>query len=41
MLIVPTFTLGIVSGSILLAWLYRESGGSVFIVALWHATYNL
>lgn len=39
--ILPTFTLGIVSGSILLAWMYRGSGGSVFIVALWHASYNL
>jgi membrane protease YdiL (CAAX protease family) len=39
--IVPTFTLGILAGSILLAWLYRASGGSVFIVAVWHATYNL
>jgi len=27
--------------SYLLTWLYRASGGSVFIVALWHATYNL
>jgi membrane protease YdiL (CAAX protease family) len=39
--IVPTFTLGILAGSILLAWLYRASGGSVLIVAVWHATYNL
>lgn len=39
--IVPTFTLGIVAGSIFLAWLYRASGGSVLIVAVWHATYNL
>jgi uncharacterized protein len=39
--IVPTFTFGIVAGSIFLAWLYRASGGSVLIVALWHATYNL
>jgi hypothetical protein len=39
--ILPIFTFGLVSGSILLAWLYRESGGSVLIVALWHATYNL
>ena len=37
----PAFFLGIVSGSIFLAWLYRASGGSVFIVAVWHATYNL
>src|SRR5919202_4972531 len=39
--IVPILTLGIVSGSILLAWLYRGSGGSVFLVALWHGCYNL
>src|SRR5207245_11380544 len=39
--IIPMFTLGILSGSILLTWLYRGSGGSVFIVALWHASYNL
>lgn len=39
--ILPMFTLGLVSGSILLAWLYRASGGSVFVVALWHGSYNL
>jgi membrane protease YdiL (CAAX protease family) len=39
--ILPIFTLGIVSGSILLAWLYRQSGGSVLLVAIWHGTYNL
>jgi membrane protease YdiL (CAAX protease family) len=39
--ILPIFTLGLVSGSILLAWLYRESGGSVLIVAIWHGTYNM
>jgi len=39
--IVPTFAFGIVSGSIFLAWLYRASGGSILIVALWHGTYNL
>ena len=38
---IPGFLLGIVAGSIFLAWLYRASGGSVFIVAVWHATYNL
>ena len=37
----PGFLLGIIAGSIFLAWLYRASGGSVFIVAIWHATYNL
>lgn len=39
--ILPTFMLGIVAGAIFLAWLYRASGDSVFIVAVWHATYNL
>ena len=39
--IIPSFTLGIVCGSILLTWLYQCSGGSVFIVALWHACYDL
>jgi uncharacterized protein len=39
--LVPMFTLGIVSGSILLCWLYRESGGSVFVPALWHGSFNL
>jgi membrane protease YdiL (CAAX protease family) len=39
--IVPMFGLGVVSGSILLAWLYRGSGGSVLLVALWHTGYNL
>lgn len=37
----PTFTIGIVCGSIFLAWLYRASGGSVLMVAMWHGTYNL
>lgn len=39
--ILPTFMLGIVAGSIFLAWLYRASGDSVLVVAVWHATYNL
>lgn len=38
---IPMFTLGIVCGSILLTWVYRGSGGSIFIVALWHACYDL
>jgi len=38
---VPMFTLGILSGSIVLAWLYRASGGSILLVAIWHANFNL
>jgi membrane protease YdiL (CAAX protease family) len=41
MTLVPMFTLGMVSGSIVLAWLYRGSGGSVLLVALWHGFFNL
>jgi membrane protease YdiL (CAAX protease family) len=37
----PGFFIGIVAGSIFLAWLYRASGGSIFIVSVWHATFNL
>jgi len=33
--------LGLTAGSILLSWLYRASGYSVAIVALWHTTFNL
>jgi hypothetical protein len=39
--LIPMFTLGTVCGSILLAGSYRGSGRSVFLVALWHANYNL
>jgi membrane protease YdiL (CAAX protease family) len=39
-MIVPGFVLGIVSGSIVLAWIYNRSGGSVLAVALWHGSYN-
>ena len=37
----PGFLIGIMAGSIFLTWLYDGSGGSVLIVAVWHATYNL
>ena len=39
--IVPMFLFGMVSGSIFLTWLYRASGGSILMVAMWHGTYNL
>jgi membrane protease YdiL (CAAX protease family) len=37
----PMLTIGLVCGSIFLAWLYRATGGSVLMVAMWHGTYNL
>ena len=39
--VLPMFGLGIIAGSIFLAWLYERSGGSILLVTLWHATYNL
>ncbi|HEX5588819.1 MAG TPA: nitroreductase/quinone reductase family protein [Candidatus Limnocylindrales bacterium] len=38
--IVPMMGLGLVAGSMILTWLYVGSGGSIWIVALWHLTYN-
>ena len=34
------WSLGLVSGSIVLAWLFRGSRGSVLLVAAWHTSYN-
>jgi membrane protease YdiL (CAAX protease family) len=28
-------------GAVVLSWLYNRSGGSILLVAIWHATYNL
>jgi membrane protease YdiL (CAAX protease family) len=33
--------IGLLSGAVVLAWLYNRSGGSILLVALWHAGYNL
>jgi membrane protease YdiL (CAAX protease family) len=32
---------GLTAGSIVLAWLYRRSGGSVLLVSAWHTAFNL
>jgi len=37
----PGFFIGVIAGSIFLAWLYQASGGSICIVSVWHATFNL
>ncbi|MEO8289238.1 MAG: CPBP family intramembrane glutamic endopeptidase [Chloroflexota bacterium] len=34
------FGIGVICGSVLLAWLYNGSGGSVLVVALWHALFD-
>ncbi len=41
MTFLPGFFFGVIAGSIFLGWLYRASGGSVLIVSVWHATFNL
>lgn len=35
------FSVGVISGSVLLAWLYTQSRSSILAVALWHATFDL
>lgn len=36
----PGFAFGVITGSILCTWLYNSAGGSVLVVALWHASFN-
>jgi membrane protease YdiL (CAAX protease family) len=38
--IVPMMGFGLIAGAMILTWLYVGSGGSIWIVALWHLTYN-
>jgi uncharacterized protein len=35
------FTIGIVSGSVVLTWLYYSAGQSILAVAIWHAAYDM
>ena len=35
------FTIGIVSGSVVLTWLYYGAGQSILAVAIWHAAYDM
>jgi uncharacterized protein len=33
--------IGLVCGAVVLTWLYNRSGGSILVVAVWHAGYNM
>jgi membrane protease YdiL (CAAX protease family) len=35
------WVIGLFCGAVVLSWLYNHSGGSILLVAVWHATYNL
>jgi membrane protease YdiL (CAAX protease family) len=37
----PMFALGIIAGAIVLTWLYNTARGSLLMVALWHALFDL
>ena len=37
---VLAFTVGILSGAVILTWLYNSTGGSLLAVIVWHGAYN-
>jgi len=36
----PLFAIGVVTGAVLLTWLYNSTGGSILMVSLWHGSFN-
>jgi membrane protease YdiL (CAAX protease family) len=40
-IMLPGFFIGVLCGAVLFTWLYNGTGGSVFIVAIWHALFDL
>jgi deazaflavin-dependent oxidoreductase (nitroreductase family) len=38
--IIPMMGIGLISGAVVLTWIYIGSGGSVWIIALWHVALN-
>jgi membrane protease YdiL (CAAX protease family) len=36
----PIFALGVLTGAIVLTWLYNTTGGSVLMVAIWHGVFD-
>jgi len=37
---VVAFTVSIMSGALVLTWLYNSTGGSVLVTTLWHGAFN-
>ncbi len=40
-MMLPGFFFGVLCGAVLLTWLYNGTGGSVLMVAIWHALFDL
>jgi hypothetical protein len=38
---IPGIIFGVLCGAVLFTWLYNGSGGSVLMVAIWHALFDL
>ena len=36
----PLFALGVLTGAIVLTWIYNTTGGSVLMVAVWHGVFD-
>jgi len=41
LIIVPGFLIGVLFGAVLFTWLYNGTGGSILMVAIWHALFDL
>ena len=41
LIIIPGFLVGVLFGAVLLTWLYNGTGGSILMVAIWHALFDL
>ncbi len=39
--LLPGMIFGVLCGAVLLTWLYNGTAGSVFMVAIWHALFDL
>lgn len=40
-ILIPGMFVGVLFGAVLFTWLYNGTGGSVFMVAIWHALFDL